>query len=76
MGLSLPAEPEKIHLLLRGTPPTDNNSEFLMVCLGSFLIINQSCIFRVVHVIKSLQHPLDILSGNNLEFEFPTVKSQ
>jgi len=47
-----------------------------MVCLGSFLIINQSCIFRVVHVIKSLQDPLDILSGNNLEFEFPTVKSQ
>ena len=76
MGLSLPAEPEKIHLLLRGTPPTDNNSEFLMVCLGSFLIINQSCIFRVVHVIKSLQDPLDILSGNNLEFEFPAVKSQ
>ena len=28
------------------------------------LNINQSCIFRVVHVIKSLQDPLEV--GNNL----------
>ena len=26
--------------------------------------INQSCIFRVIQVIKSLQHPLEV--GNNL----------
>ena len=40
---------------------TDKNKEALACCLSS---INQSCIFRVVRVIKSLQHPLEV--GNNL----------
>ena len=50
---------------------TDKNKEAPACCLSS---INQSCIFRVVRVIKSLQHPLEV--GNNLTRINDNVREQ
>ena len=51
--------PLKLSQLLLNTSTSDVTTRF-----NSNKSINQSCIFRVVRVIKSLQNPLEV--GNNL----------
>jgi len=43
---------------------TENDCSSCLIKVGPYQSVNQSCIFRVVQVIKSLQDPLEV--GNNL----------
>jgi len=56
VGLRAFSVDEAFHLL------QSNNTKYISP--GQHQSINQSCIFRVVQVIKSLQDPLEV--GNNL----------